>query len=285
LQPPAQPLLSPQQLLQLLQLEQLLQHDFLQWNRPLNKPQCFFLQQPLLQLLQAGASQQVGSAAQQAGSQAGAAQQVGSQAGAQQLFLQLWQPPNRPWQPPNRPQCFFLQQPVLQLLQLSQAEASQHVGSAAQQVGAAAQHVGSAAQQDGSASQHEASQQLLQPPHPPEEAPSKRSRSSKPKLWLHKPTLTTSAPKSMFHFIDQRLLCNELRAAGHAVLTNATSYTVFQSSEWLALIRGLVLPLLSGVEPDCGGYAWRSQEGSLGRNPQFKPFCIEGRRTIPWLDV
>jgi hypothetical protein len=167
LQPPAQPLLSPQQL---LQLEQLLQHDFLQWNKPLNKPQCFFLQQPVLQLLQAGASQQVGSAAQQAGSQAGAAQQVGSQAGAQQLFLQLWHPPNRPWQPPNRPQCFFLQHPVLQLEQLSQAEASQHVGSAAQQAGsAAAQQVGSAAaQQVGSASQHEASQQLLQPPHPPE---------------------------------------------------------------------------------------------------------------------
>jgi hypothetical protein len=94
--------LLPQQLL-LWQLLQLLQHDFLQWNRPLSKPPHFFLQPPQLeaQLLQAGASQQVGSAAQQVGA---ASQQVGSQAGAQQLDLQLWQA-NKPLKPPNRPQC------------------------------------------------------------------------------------------------------------------------------------------------------------------------------------
>ena len=46
-------------------------------------------------------------------------------------------------------------------------------------------------------------QQLLQPQS---FRPSMRSKSSKPKLWLHRPTLTTSAPKTMFHFIEQRLL-------------------------------------------------------------------------------
>jgi len=169
LQPPQQLLLSQQ----LLQAD--LQHDFLQWNRP-SRPPHFFLQQPvlqqLLQLSQAGASQQVGSAAQQAGSQAAASQQVGSQAGAQQLFLQLWQA-NRPFKPPNRPQCLWPQQllqllQLLQVLQLSQAGASQHEGSAAQHAGSAAQHAGSAAQHVGSAAQHDVSQQLLQPPQPPE---------------------------------------------------------------------------------------------------------------------
>jgi hypothetical protein len=161
---------------QLLQLEQL-PHDFLQWNRP-SRPPHFFLQppQPLLQqLLQAGASQQVGSAAQHVGA---ASQQVGSQLDAQQLDLQLWQA-NRPLKPPNRPQCLW-PQPLLQLLQLPQAGASQQVGSAAQhegaaasqQVGSAAQQPGSAAQQVGSAAQQVGSLQLLQhvlhPPQPPE---------------------------------------------------------------------------------------------------------------------
>ena len=50
---------------------------------------------------------------------------------------------------------------------------------------------------------HEGWQQLLQPQS---FRPIMRSRSSKPKLWLHRPTLTTSAPKTMFHFIEQRLL-------------------------------------------------------------------------------
>jgi hypothetical protein len=166
------------QLLQLLQVLQL-PHDLWQLNKPLNGPP-HFLRQPVLQLLhelqllQAGASQQVGSAAQQAGS---AWQQVGSQAGAQleQLDLQLWQA-NRPLKPPNRwrwpqPELQLLQ--LLHELQLPQAGASQQVGSAAQQPGSAAQHVGSAAaQQVGSAAQHVGSeqllQQLLQPPQPPE---------------------------------------------------------------------------------------------------------------------
>ncbi|HVU87411.1 MAG TPA: hypothetical protein VHD36_08815 [Pirellulales bacterium] len=152
------------------QLLQVLQHDLRQWNRPPSKPpQHFFLQQPVLQqLLQAGASQQVGSAAQQAGSQAAASQQVGSQQlEAQQLDLQqLWQA-NRPLKPPNRPQCLW-QPPQPELQQLSQppqAGASQQVGSAAQQAGSAAQQVGSAAQQVGS---QQLLQQVLHPPQPPE---------------------------------------------------------------------------------------------------------------------
>lgn len=170
------------------QLLQLLQHDFLQENRPLNRPpQCFLWQQPpqplLQQLLQAGCSQQVGAAAQH---EVSAAQQAGS--AAQQLCSQhdepqqdepqpLWQPPNKPCRPPNRPQqCFLWQQPVSQ--QLLQAGCSQQVGAAAQHEVSAAQQLASAAQQDASAAQHVgaaqqlASQQLLQqppqlPPPPP----------------------------------------------------------------------------------------------------------------------
>ena len=51
--------------------------------------------------------------------------------------------------------------------------------------------------------QHGFSQQLLQPqPF----SPSRLSRSSKPKLWPHRLTLTMSAPRIMFHFIEPRLL-------------------------------------------------------------------------------
>jgi hypothetical protein len=172
-------LLHPPQLLQLLQVLQVLQllqllqppHDLWHLNRP-SRPPHFFLQQPLLQLLQvlqlpqAGASQQDEGAAQ-VGS---APQQVGSHDDWQQLFLQLWQS-NKPPRPPNK-QHFFLQQPLLQLLQV--LHGSQHEGAASQQVGS--QHEGAAWQQLGSqqvgaaqqlGSQHEGSQQLLQLPPPP----------------------------------------------------------------------------------------------------------------------
>ncbi|MBI2826613.1 MAG: hypothetical protein HYX69_18220 [Planctomycetia bacterium] len=216
--PPQQPLPQLSQLLQ--QLLQLLQHDFLQRNRPSRPPQQRFLQQ----LLQHEAcSQQVGSQHE------ACSQQVGSQhEGSQQLFLQ--QPPqsNRPRRPPNKPpQQRLWQQPPPQLLQLSQHEAcSQQVGSQL----ACSQQVGSqqaCSQQLGS---QQLLQQLLQPPQPPcELKPNIRSRSSKPKLWLHRPTLTTSAPKNMFHFIDQRLLCNELRAAAHADCRTPRAHRVLQS--------------------------------------------------------
>jgi hypothetical protein len=78
---------------------------------------------------------------------------------------------------------------------------SQQAGS--QQAGS--QHAGS--QQVGSqqlVSQHCDWQQ------PPLFRPSIRFSRSKPKLWLQRPKLTTSAPKNMFHFIEQRLLYMEL---------------------------------------------------------------------------
>jgi hypothetical protein len=74
------------------------------------------------------------------------------------------------------------------VLQESQHEAaSQQVGS---QHAAASQQLGS---------QQLGAQQLPQPPPCP--PPNIRSSSSKPKLWLHMPALTTSAPIKSFHFI------------------------------------------------------------------------------------
>jgi len=201
-----------------------LQHDF--WQQP--------LLQPVLQPQDASAAAaqpqfaaalqpQAGSAAQ-AGSQAFWQPQLASQAGAaqvlqpllQQLFLQqLWQS-NKPRRPSNKQQWWqrflqhdFWQQPVLQpVLQ-------PHEGSAAQpQLFAAAQHEGSAAaaQPQLFAAAHDGSQAFSQPQvgsqalwqqllHPQSFRPNMRSKSSAPKLWLHRPTLTTSAPKIIFHFI------------------------------------------------------------------------------------
>jgi hypothetical protein len=149
-----------QQVLQLL-------HDLRHLNRP-SRPPHFFLQPVLQQLLQLlHGSQHEGAASQQVGS---AWQQVGSQAGAQhddwqQLFL--WQS-NKPPRPPNK-WHFFLQQPLLQLLQGSQQEgaASQQVGSQAGAAQVGSQQLGAAAQQVGSAEQQVGSQQLLHPPPPP----------------------------------------------------------------------------------------------------------------------
>jgi hypothetical protein len=181
---------------------QLLQQDFL-WNKPANRPRCFFLQ-PLLQ-----GSQHVGAGSQQAGSQAGCSQQAGSQAGcsqqvlqgSQQLFFLQWS--NRPRKPPNKSQRFLVQQ-VLQGSQheVSQAGCSQQVGS---QTGS--QQVGAGSQQVGAASQQLVSQQLLQPPR---WWPNILFSSSKPKLWLHRPRLRTIAGSMRFHFIEQHLLCIEL---------------------------------------------------------------------------
>jgi hypothetical protein len=206
-----------------------------QWPQPL--PQ---------QLSQAGASQQAGSqqagASQQAGSQqAGASQQAGSQQlVAQQRFL--WQS-NSPFRPQNRSQR-FLQQPFPQL---SQAGASQQAGSqqagASQQLGSqqagASQQAGSqqagASQQAGS--QHDVAQQLLQRP-----PPSIRSSSSKPKPWLHRLALITSAPRTIFHFIEQRLLTWNCGAhpqhtrLGLEPLLLAKAQVVLPA--WLVLVRG-----------------------------------------------
>jgi hypothetical protein len=61
-----------------------------------------------------------------------------------------------------------------------------------------------ASQQDLPASQHDGWQHELQPP------PSMRSSKPAPKLWLQSPALSTSAPKNLVNFIEQRLLCMEL---------------------------------------------------------------------------
>jgi len=155
----------------------------------------------------------------QAGSQALAAAQAGSpqvasQAESQQLVLQhLLRPSNR-HRRAGKSGARFLQH---------FGAASQQLGSAAQ-AGSAAAQAGSAAQQAGSAAAHAGSpqvgsQQLFAPQHPPRFRPNMRSSSSKPKLWLHRPALRTSAPKIMFHFIEQRLLCQrELKSPDQLVL-------------------------------------------------------------------
>jgi RND superfamily putative drug exporter len=134
-----------------------------------------------------------------------------------QLFLQheVWQP-----QLDSQPQLGAAAQQLGAASQVGAA--AQQLGAAAQQLGAAAQHVGAAgaqqlgsafAQQDGSAAAQQlgaVSQQLLPQLLQPQPVPSIRSRRVAPKLWLQRPTLTASAPKSMFHFIEQRLLCREL---------------------------------------------------------------------------
>ena len=52
--------------------------------------------------------------------------------------------------------------------------------------------------------------QALHSPQPPQFSPSMRSRSSKPNPWLHKATLTRSAPKIVLLLIEQPLLYSEL---------------------------------------------------------------------------
>jgi hypothetical protein len=164
----------------------------------------------LQQLLQADAQPHDGSAAQPqegaAAAQAGSAAQPHEGAAAQLLqLLQLLQDFLQP-QPKNLScRCPSTLQWRLHR-DLQHEGAAQQEASAAQQDCSAAQ-LGAAAQagsqplsqpQDGAFWQ-----QLLQPQS---FRPIMRSKSSKPKLWLHRPTLTTSAPKTMFHFIEQRLL-------------------------------------------------------------------------------
>jgi hypothetical protein len=88
--------------------------------------------------------------------------------------------------------------------QLGSQQASPPQQSFAPQQASASQQLGS---QQADASQQLGSQQLdSQQPPPWWCRPSMRSRSSKPKLWVHNPALMTSAPKTMCHFIEQRLL-------------------------------------------------------------------------------
>jgi hypothetical protein len=106
-----------------------------------------------------------------------------------------WQQVLQPHPQLEQPQ---LEQPQeLAQPQLGAAAGAAHDASAAfSQAGAAAQD-GAAAQQV--FSQHFGWQQLLQPQ---QSRPSMRSSNSAPKLWPQRPTLRTSAPTNMFHFIE-----------------------------------------------------------------------------------
>jgi hypothetical protein len=135
-------------------------------------------------------SQQAGSQAfsQQAGSQA-FSQQAGSHAAGAHAGLQERRLAMQSLRPPNRSQrC---RQTVLQT--------GLHAGSQA-----FSQHAGS---------QHAFSQQAFsqQPasPQPPQFRPSRLSRRSMPNPWLHRATLTRSAPKMVLPLIEQQLLYNE----------------------------------------------------------------------------
>jgi hypothetical protein len=139
------------------------------WQQPLS-------QQPSQALAQQSLAfaQQPLAFAQQPGSQQAFA--LAQQAASPHALSQ--QPLSQQPRPPKRRQR-FLPQPLSQ--QPSHALAQQSL-AAAQQV----------------FSQHALSQ-----------LPNILFSSSKPKLWLQSPTLTTSAPTNMFHFIEQRLLCSE----------------------------------------------------------------------------
>ncbi len=204
--PPAPQPQADSQLLQPL-LQQLFLQQLWQENRPSSKPrwqqllwQQLLWQQLLRQQLSHELQPQAGSAAQLgAASQLGAAAQAGSAQPPQQDFLQQWPQPNNPLcSPANRPQQCCLWQ---QRSQPRSQPRSQQLGASQQAF--SAQQLGSQPLSQPQAGSHDFWQQLLQPQS---FRPNMRSKSSKPKLWLHRPTLTTSAPKTMFHFIEQRLL-------------------------------------------------------------------------------
>ncbi|HEV3344224.1 MAG TPA: hypothetical protein VG125_27865 [Pirellulales bacterium] len=186
-------------------------------NRLAKKLQRFFLQQLSQELQQLVCSQQ-------AGSQAGCSQQAASQqVGWQQLLPQPRS--NRPRSRPNR--LHLRPQPWLQQLVCSQQAGSQQAGcsqQAASQAGwqqaGCSQQVASQAGWQQLVSQQDGWQQL--PPRP-----NILVSRSKPKLWLHRPKLTTSAPTNMFHFIEQRLLYMELGRNACPSLASQLRRTLF----------------------------------------------------------
>ncbi|HWB14686.1 MAG TPA: hypothetical protein VG826_36015 [Pirellulales bacterium] len=243
-------------------------------NRLAKKLQRFFLQQLSQELQQLDCSQQAGS--QQAGcSQQAASQQAGcsQQAASQHVgWQQLLQQPrsNRPRSLPNRPHL-WLQQELQQL-------GSQQAGS--QQAGCSQQ----AASQQAGCSQQVGSQQLVSQQddwqQPPLLRPNIRVSRSKPKLWLHRPRLTTSAPTNMFHFIEQRLLYMELGRNACPSLASPRRQTLFASS----LVREGLAPRPSTGRVAADRVVVQSLVGSVGRIPQFTRLWLQVRRAIPWLD-
>jgi hypothetical protein len=96
-------------------------------------------------------------------------------------------------------QCCLLHEPQLACPQTG----SQGFGQAFSQAGA--QGCGHAFSQQATLAQ------ALHSPQPPQFSPNMRSKSSKLNPWLHRATLTRSAPKIVLHFIEQQLLYSELR--------------------------------------------------------------------------
>jgi hypothetical protein len=120
--------------------------------------------------------------------------------GAQpQAFDLLQQPPNKPLRPqPDRQLDFLPQQSAFGAAQLALGAA--HVALGAAHVALGAAHLALGAQQLAFGAQ-------------PQSLPSSWSRSPNPKLWVHNPTLKIIAVKSMFNFIEQRLLFDGTGAA------------------------------------------------------------------------
>jgi hypothetical protein len=121
--------------------------------------------------------------------------------GAQPQAFDLWQrPPNNPLRPqPDLQQLDFLpQQSAFGAAQLALGAAHVALGAAHVALGAAQLALG--AQQLALGAQ-------------PQSLPSSWSRSPNPKLWVHNPTLKIIAVKSMFNFIEQRLLFDGTGAA------------------------------------------------------------------------
>jgi hypothetical protein len=158
---------------------------------------------------------------QQAGAQHAFTGQQGSGQHAlhavQQPVLQLLQQQshsNRSLIPANKSRTGVARQQVLQQVFSQQAFSQQAGAQQAFSQQAGAQHAFTGQQGSG---QHAFSQQAtlaqhaLHSPQPPQLfIPKSRSKSSSPNPWLHRATLTRSAPKIVLLFIEQQLLYNEL---------------------------------------------------------------------------
>jgi hypothetical protein len=109
-------------------------------------------------------------------------------AGSQQAVLQQRSHSNRSLMPANRSRT---------------GVARQHVPQVGSQQAGFAQQAGSG-QQALAGSQQATLAQALHSPQPPQLfSPKRRSRSSSPNPWLHRATLTRSAPKIVLLFIEQ----------------------------------------------------------------------------------
>jgi hypothetical protein len=181
---------------------------------------------------------------------------------------------NRPRRPENRPQR--LPQPLSQQPVSQQPFPAEPQPGAQQPLPAGPAQV--ASQQALPASQHDGSQQedLQQPP------PSMRSSRPAPKLWLQSPALSTSAPKNLENFIEQRLLCMELRAA------RRPNVAPMEPNLPVLLKRAGLLPR---GEASCLSAALGQHQkvdpsvcrsGCVGRNPQFTRYEHQCRRALPW---